>query len=49
MNRKKEAVLLNIKFHREKRNGADDGESQKGNTKYPLLSTDVAADPQGVL
>lgn len=38
MNRKEEAVLLNIKFHREKKNGADDGERQRENIQYKVFS-----------
>ena len=38
MNRKEEAVLLNIKFHREKKNGADDGERQRENILYKVFS-----------
>lgn len=38
MNRKEEAVLLNIKFHREKKNGADDGERRRENIQYKVFS-----------
>jgi len=51
MNRKKEAVLLNIKFHREIKMGRMMTRDKEKifYTKYRLLSLDVAADPQGVL
>jgi len=51
MNRKKEAVLLNIKFHREIKMGRMMMRDKEKifNAKYRLLSLDVAADPQGVL